>query len=274
MNSKIFTSRKRVSTDQTSRDLYLELLKNCLLGYVYRDRPLATFVDNELNLKPQKFDLEIRRKGLDWPGIAQTMIGEKRLNHLQHCVEQAIAEAIPGDLMETGVWRGGATILMRAVLKAYGITDRTVWVADSFEGLPVPNIKKYPADAGMNLYMFNDKLAVSLEDVRTNFRLYGLLDKQVRFLKGWFRKTLPRCSIKSLAVLRIDGDLYESTMDVLTHLYPRVSTGGYVIIDDYDIHACMRAVDDYRRREQIDSPMTRIDEHGVFWRKASDQSSG
>ena len=76
------------------------------------------------------------------------MIGEKRINNIQFCVEQAIRDGVPGDLIETGVWRGGAVIFMRAILKANSVTDRTVWVADSFEGLPRPDREKYPADAG------------------------------------------------------------------------------------------------------------------------------
>ncbi len=173
---------------------------------------------------------------------------------------------IPGDLIETGVWWGGATIFMRAILKAYGITDRTVWVADSFEGVPPPDAEKYPADAGWDLAQF-DCLAVSLEDVRANFDRYGLLDQQVRFLKGWFRDTLPTAPIEQLAVLRLDGDLYESTMDALSNLYPKLSVGGYAIIDDYMVSACAKAVQDYRRQHGINEKIEVIDTEGIFWRK-------
>ncbi|HUQ75167.1 MAG TPA: TylF/MycF/NovP-related O-methyltransferase, partial [Burkholderiales bacterium] len=197
-----------------ARGLYLNLLKLCLTNFVYGgDADL-------IHGKRQPFDPARRVEGRDWPEQAHTMIGIKRLDNLHFCVQDVLARGVPGDLIETGVWRGGAVILMRGVLKAYGVTDRTVWAADSFEGLPVPNAGQYPLDAGLDFHRFKE-LAVSLEQVQDNLRRYDLLDEQVRFLKGWFRDTLPGAPVQRLAVLRIDGDLYESTMDALTHLYPK-----------------------------------------------------
>ena len=121
---------------------------------------------------------------------------------------------------------------MRALLKAYAVKDRLVWVADSFKGLPVPNPEKYPADTGDRLHEFKE-LAVPLDQVKSNFAKYGLLDNQVRFLKGWFRDTLPNAPVEQLAIIRLDGDMYESTMEALVHLYPKLSRGGYSIVDDY-----------------------------------------
>jgi hypothetical protein len=157
---------------------------------------------------------------------------------------------------------------MRAILKTYGVTDRTVWVADSFEGLPPPNDEKYPADRGL---FFNEirSLAVSLKEVQDNFRAYGLLDDQVKFLKGWFKDTLPVAPIERLAVLRLDGDLYESTMDALRALYHKLSPGGYAIVDDYYIDACRQAVTDFRRDNAIEDPLRIIDRASVFWQKTS-----
>jgi macrocin-O-methyltransferase TylF-like protien len=174
----------------------------------------------------------------------------------------------PGDFVETGVWRGGATMFMRAVLKAYGIKDRCVWVADSFEGLPAPDLTKYPADDGDALQKYNEFLIASLEEVKDNFKRYNLLDDQVRFLKGWFKNTLPAAPIKSLAVLRLDGDMYESTMDALTHLYPKVSRGGYVIIDDYHRESCRQAVTDFRSAHAIDEKIQEMGGRGVYWQTA------
>jgi hypothetical protein len=109
---------------------------------------------------------------------------------------------------------------------------------------------------------------VSLEEVQTNFRRYNLLDEQVRFVKGWFRDTLHRAPVERLAVLRLDGDLYESTMDALTALYPKVQRGGYVIVDDYgDVPACRQAVHDYWQRHGIREEIMPIDQAGVFWMK-------
>ncbi len=245
---------------QTAKQLYLDLLKRCLSNLIYQDR-------SNLEGKDRPFDLGKRVEGQDWPAVAHTMIGIHRLDNLHFCVEDVLARGVPGDLMETSVWRGGATILMRAVLKVNAVTDRVVWVADSFEGLPPPDPEKYPADKGLDLSQFKE-LAVSLEDVQRNFSRYNLLDDQVKFLKGWFRDTLPGAPVKKLAVLRLDGDLYESTMDTLVHMYPKLSLGGYAIVDDYeDIHQCKQAVLDYRAKHGMDEEIMPIDGHGVFWRK-------
>ena len=103
------------------------------------------------------------------------MIGLKRLDNLRLCVENVLENDIPGDLIKTGVWRRGATVFMRAILQVHGVTDRIVWAADSFEGLLPPNPEKYPADEGDRHYT-KDFLRVSLDEVRTNFARYGLLD--------------------------------------------------------------------------------------------------
>jgi len=243
------------------RQLYLDLLKRTLSNTIYADENVASF-------QPPGFDLALRSEGADWPKCAHTMIGLKRLDNLQYCVEDALARHVTGDLVETGVWRGGTVIFMRAILKAYGITDRRVWAADSFQGLPYPDPERYSQDAG-DLHHGYDFLAVSLEEVQENFRRYGLLDDRVRFLKGWFRDTLPTAPIERIAVLRLDGDMYESTWEALTTLYPKVSVGGYTIIDDYNaVRGCREAVDDYRRREGIADEITKIDWAGAFWRRS------
>ena len=208
-----------------------------------------------------------RQVGRDWPVLAHTMIGMKRMENLQYCVEDVLRQHVPGDLIETGVWRGGATIFMRAILKAYGINDRRVWVADSFAGLPPPDPGKYPADADDKHHTITP-LAVSLEEVRENFKRYGLLDDQVCFLKGWFKDTLPNAPLNRLAVVRLDGDMYESTMDGLTNLYPKLSVGGYLIVDDFGaVPGCRKAVEDFRQANGITESIRQIDWGGVFWRR-------
>ncbi|MFY7999256.1 MAG: TylF/MycF family methyltransferase [Candidatus Kapaibacteriota bacterium] len=214
-----------------------------------------------------KFDPNLRAVGKDWPPLADTMIGLKRLDNIQFCIEDILQNNIPGDLIETGVWRGGAVIFMRGVLKSYNVTDRIVWAADSFSGLPSPNTEKYPQDAGDPHHLWSDFLGVSLETVQRNFRRYGLLDEQVRFLKGWFKDTLPSAPIEQLALLRLDGDMYESTMDALVHLYPKLAVGGYVIVDDYFLKGCSQAIHDYRAQHNIDDEMIPIDWASVYWRK-------
>ena len=90
-------------------------------------------------MRKNPFGQRKRDLGLDWPAEAETMIGMQRLTSLQHCVETVLADDVPGDLVECGVWRGGAGILMRAVLSAYEDETRRVWLADSFEGVPLPD---------------------------------------------------------------------------------------------------------------------------------------
>ena len=173
---------------------------------------------------------------------------------------------LAGDFVETGVWRGGSVMWMKALLDTHGVTDRTVWCADSFEGLPPPNATDKAIDPGSD-FSDRDYLAVSLEAVQANFRRYGLLDQRVRFLKGWFKDTLPTSPIQQVSILRLDGDLYESTMDALTALYPRVAPGGFVIVDDYNTWpGCKKAVTDYRASVGDDAPIQTIDGAAVYWR--------
>jgi len=244
--------------------LYLDLLKGCLTRLIFPDSCV------NLDLVPTgAFDPEARRNGQDWPSEAETMIGWKRLDSLQTCIEDILRNNTPGDLFEAGVWRGGASILMRGVLKAYGDTHRIVWLADSFQGLPHADAVRYPADAGDRLADFNAYLGVPLQEVKNNFARYGLLDEQVRFLAGWFRDTLPGAPVERIAVLRLDGDMYESTMDILESLYWRVSPGGYVVIDDYGALAnCKAAVHDFRDKHRITERIQPIDWTGVLWQRS------
>ena len=235
-----------------TKSLYLNLLKLALTDSIY---------DSKYESRTAK------QHGNMWPLRALTMIGLKRLDNIQFCMEDAIKNNVPGDFIEAGAWRGGATIFMRAVLKANGETTRKVWVADSFEGLPPPDPKNYPADKEMKLY--KEPLAVSEEQVKQNFERFGLLDSQVIFLKGFFKNSLPKAPIDKLAVLRIDADLYESTLEALTYLYPKLSRGGYVIIDDYNtIDPCHAATDFYRTQNSIQGKILGIDESGVYWQKS------
>jgi O-methyltransferase len=289
----------------SSAELYLDLIKRCLTDSIFLDDPLANYREYrqkrakalwkrlfmswlikiltrrqlkivepysipwiasyaDLTLKQVA---EMRENGRDWPARAHTMIGMKRLNNLQYCVETALKDSIPGDLIETGVWRGGACIFMRAILKAHNESERRVWVADSFAGLPSPNEAEYSADAGDQHHSYSDWLAVSKTEVAKNFSCYGLLDEQVVFLEGWFKDTLPTAPITSLAVMRLDGDMYESTTQALDALYHKLSPGGFVIIDDYCLEPCAKAVNDFRSRQNIDDPIREIDGSGVYWRR-------
>ncbi len=275
------------ANDENRAGLYLDLMKRCLTNLIYYEQecpdpmswnngPNGAILEKLTRLftrgGPEAADPHDRRKtnrvlGRDWPLLAHTMIGLKRLDNLQYCIEQVIKDDVPGDLIETGVWRGGAVIFMRAVLKAHGVTGRKVFAADSFAGMPKPDEARYPQDKGLNFYKHNE-LAVSLEQVKRNFGKYGLLDEQVCFLKGWFKETLPGAPIEKLAVLRLDGDLYESTTDALNNLYHKLSIGGFLIVDDYGaVKSCKAAVHDFREGRAIREEMLPIDGSGVYWRK-------
>ncbi|MBO0675911.1 TylF/MycF family methyltransferase [Mycolicibacterium sp. S2-37] len=267
-------------TDHDVRSLYLDLLRRNLTRYGMSERiPSEWPLRRRLLLKTVNTLTPVfrgsgtsehaaRDLGLDWPAEAETMIGMQRLTSLQHCVETVLEDDIPGDLIECGVWRGGACILMRAVLVAYGDHTRSVWLADSFQGVPRSDPANYKADRGIRADFAAGILGVSEEQVRANFARYGLLDDRVRFLPGWFKDTLRDAPIDRISVLRLDGDLYESTIQALDALYPRLSPGGFCIIDDYSaVKACEKAVTDYRAAHGITTAIIDIDGTGVLWRK-------
>ncbi len=236
-------------------------MERCLLNTIYEDRPVDPWSGGA-------FRPELRQLGRDWPSVAHTMIGYRRLNNFRTLIETVIQNKVPGDIIETGVWRGGACIMARAVLKAHNIDDRTVWVADSFEGLPPPD-PAFPADAGDRHHQWKE-LAVSLEQVQENFQKYDLLDQQVKFLKGWFKDTLPNAPFTKLAVMRLDGDMYQSTIEAITALYDKLEHGGFVIVDDYGaVAACQKAITDFREQRNISDPIINIDDIGVYWQKSS-----
>src|SRR4030042_659962 len=233
--------------DRDAHDLYLDLMKRVLSYSLWEDPgiPIETFIYKKSFLqrflkktlvkcldifgyqavKIQKANESDKVEGRIWPLYAETMIGLRRLDNIQFCIESVLSNNIQGDLIEAGVWRGGASIFMKAVLVANRSIDRRVFVADSFEGLPRPDEKKYPLDRG-DIHHTEKYLSVSIDEVKNNFLKYGLLDDKVIFLKGWFKDTLVSAPIEKLSVLRIDADMYESTNDVLFNLYPKLSDGG------------------------------------------------
>ena len=191
------------------------------------------------------------------------MIGTKRLMNVEESLRQVVKNKIPGDFIECGVWRGGGSLYARAVLHALGVTDRKIWLADSFSGLPAPRTKNDDIMWSRQVY-----LRVPLDEVKENFRAFGLLDDQVQFCEGYFVDSLPKCPIKDLAVLRMDGDMYESTMDQLFNLYSKLRVGGILIIDDFSVPPCRRAINDFRKWHDINESIVPIgDDVGVYWVK-------
>jgi O-methyltransferase len=200
---------------------------------------------------------------------AETLIGPAGLDNLQHCIEDVLSRGVPGDFIEAGVWRGGSVIFMRGALEAHGDDTRTVWAADSFRGLPSQDVSRYPQDAGERDWASEGWLSVSLDEVKQAFARYGLLDDRVRFLVGWFHETLPSAPIERLALMRLDGDMYGSTMDALRFLYPKLSPAGYVIVDDYWLPGCREAVDEYRAEHGITEELVPVDRAIVYWQRAA-----
>ncbi|HEX5365427.1 MAG TPA: TylF/MycF/NovP-related O-methyltransferase [Acidimicrobiales bacterium] len=270
-------------------DLYLDLLardltRDLFLDEEVRDVDLRTWPGGEPEglrdlLRARRWrvvgpgaDRATRAVGNDWPPRAETMVGLERLANVRRLVTAALEAGVAGDLVETGVWRGGTAIYMRAVLAALGDRSRTVWACDSFEGLPEADAERYPMDVPLRLHEHR-ALAVGLAEVQANFERYGLLDEQVRFVPGWFRDTLPRLAteVGAIAVLRLDGDMYESTIDALANLEPLVAPGGYVIVDDHGgIEACRQAVSDHRRARGIVAPIHEVDWTAVWWQTPPD----
>jgi hypothetical protein len=264
------------------RRLYLDLMKRALTHTLYRPMDIrweegeGGYVGGDdlresviAEISKADFDwVEVRANGRDWPRFAQTMVGMQRLQNVEDCLEQVIADGVAGDLIETGVWRGGVAIFMRAILAAYDERDRIVFAADSFEGLPPPDTDAFPADAGSRLHTAT-ALSIPRSEVEQNFELYGLLDDRVRFLEGWFKDTLPSVRDRTWSLVRLDGDMYESTMDALTNLYPGLAVGGFLIVDDYTFGPCRQAVEDYRGAHGIREPVVPIDWLGAYWRRTA-----
>src|SRR5450432_1013418 len=258
-------STEKAANSEVPRSLYLSLLKRSLTNTLFEAEPDPD--EDEFRFVRERANHYVK-------GAALSMLPLVRLDNIESCIVDVLENGVPGDLIETGVWRGGATIFMRAVLKAYGVTDRAVWAADSFEGLPTPDAEKFPLEAKVQLGPVMQKaynnLMVSLEEVNRNFQAYALLDDQVHFLKGWFKDTLPTAPIRTLALLRLDGDFYESTRDSLVSLYDRVSVGGYVIVDDYGEESwtyCRRAVDEFREERGIVEPLFKVDSKCTYWKR-------
>jgi O-methyltransferase len=250
------------------RRAYLELLKLCLCdlagaGTVSVGRtPEGEVMSREL----AGDQLRLRAAGMDWPLHGLTMVGLRRLDDLQACVESILRERIEGDLIEAGVWRGGASILMRATLDSFGASDRTVWVADSFEGFPDAADVGHPDDLGAF-----DFLAVPLESVRAAFARFGL-DAGTRFVEGFFEDTLPQLVDRTWSLIRLDADTYDATQLALQCLYPGLAVGGYLLVDDYGaLDECAAAVEDFRRQHRITEPLEKVDWTGVRWRRESAQ---
>lgn len=257
---------------QSLRLAYLDLLKLtlCDLAGTRTTSVTRTLEGDVMSRELEGEQLRFRTAGMDWPLHGMTMVGLARLDDLQACVESVVADGVEGDVIEAGTWRGGASMLMRATLNTLGRQDRSVYVADSFQGFP--QIDRDPSDGydlGVDLAAC-DYLAIPLEEVRANFARLGL-DEGVTFIPGFFEDTLLTLGDRRWSIARLDGDTYDATRFSLEALYPNLSAGGYLIIDDYvQIDQCREAVDDFRRERGIAAPLEHVDWSGARWRRVDE----
>lgn len=272
-----------------ARQLYIELLKATVRNTPYPIAPappteaeLASAKEIIANLAAKYGDrapkiepITVCRVIQASRPVAHTLADRAQVDNVHDLIERILEAKVPGDFIEAGVYRGGITILMRGILKAHEVTDRRVFAADSFMGLPVPT--KVEDAIAHEVLRFADHFRVSADEVRATFQRYGLLDDQVVLLEGWFRDTLPNAPIEKLALMRLDGDYYESTLEAITALYPKLSVGGFIIVDDYGMPVgCKQAIDEYRERHGIRTPMLPVVARGlptssgaptVYWQK-------
>jgi O-methyltransferase len=250
------------------RKAYLDLLKLTLCDLANaRTESVMLTIDHTGMFSKQSTAEELvhRATGMHWSLHGLTMVGLTRLDDLQQCVESIVHDGVEGEVIEAGVWRGGASMLMRATLDSLG-DDRTIWLADSFEGFPEPDEDAFPADQERDLSRF-DFLSVPVEEVRANFARLGL-DHGLKFVPGFFDETMPSLRGGSWCLVRLDSDTYEGTRLALDSLYPGLSVGGHLIIDDYHLlPECQRAVDDYRSEHGVAEPLESVDWNSARWRR-------
>jgi len=215
-----------------------------------------------------------------------SMCGPREIEQMYVLLLNIVANQVPGDIVETGVWKGGMGMWMKAVLNHFSLDGkdalgptRQLWLFDAFGEFPQPEkhlladgeeIPTHEKDLSVHALtkIMYDKPVIA-ENVRSNFQNLGLLDERVKLVKGLFSKTIPAAlsRIQKLAILRIDNDYYDSVLFVLENLYDLLSPGGFVVIDDYNnpVLGCQDAVHHFRSKYQITSPI--IDRYGgsVYW---------
>jgi O-methyltransferase len=186
-----------------------------------------------------------------------SMLPEERLVHLGQVVQAILAADVPGAFVECGVWRGGASFLMADLLRRAHVSDRTVWLCDSFEGHRPPEeidgLKALEYARNTDSPAYRDNCRVALESVQQSAQKLGLTG-HTRFVKGWFDETLPasREQMGPIALLRIDCDWHASVRCCLEQLYDQISPGGFIILDDYfDYDGCAIAVHEWLAERRL-----------------------
>eukprot|EP00577_Skeletonema_sp_RCC1716_P021169 CAMPEP_0113395114 /NCGR_PEP_ID=MMETSP0013_2-20120614/12967_1 /TAXON_ID=2843 ORGANISM="Skeletonema costatum, Strain 1716" /NCGR_SAMPLE_ID=MMETSP0013_2 /ASSEMBLY_ACC=CAM_ASM_000158 /LENGTH=366 /DNA_ID=CAMNT_0000279195 /DNA_START=2597 /DNA_END=3697 /DNA_ORIENTATION=+ /assembly_acc=CAM_ASM_000158 len=262
---------KDLSPKEHAALMYIDMIKTFVSGRVFRNAELSVVPRLGPNMLPTiRFNEAKRDGGRDWTFAGDTMTGQKRLDNVHALLKDVIENKVIGDYIETGVWRGGSSVLAKAVLEVLDPnSNRVSYVCDSFMGLPPGEKKLSKKDAGWDNTPY---LEVASDIVANNFIKYGLLDSNVIFAKGFFNETMPPLAekIKSLSIMRLDGDMYESTVDVLYHLYDKLSIGGYVIMDDWFGFPSKTACEDFFAVHGIEPEIIPIDDISAYWKKAED----
>lgn len=200
------------------------------------------------------------------------MVSNARLRNVYDVARLLEDRRVLGAFVECGVWRGGSAAVMAAVTAKAG-SGRSVWLLDSFEGLPEPTeldggeATAYAGQRNSGKLQPIEQLVAPIDDVREVMRKVGIDERALVFRKGWFQDTLPqaRGEIGPIALLRLDGDWYESTKVCLEQLYDLVAPGGAVVIDDYDYwEGCRRAVDEFLARQPSPVHLLPVRKHGLF----------
>lgn len=194
-----------------------------------------------------------------------TMTSIEKLFALYKAVEFCERNAITGDFVECGVWRGGSAMMMALALRHFGSTDRRLVLYDTFEGMSAPTAMDKTFDgqdaasllrttaryAGRNVWCYS-----TLEEVRENLATCGYPEDRVTYVRGKVEDTIPRDLPSSIALLRLDTDWYESTRHELVHLYPLLVPSGVLIIDDYGHwQGARQAVDEFFASPSSGAPM-------------------
>jgi len=239
------------------REAYLELIKRAVTNYAYLggDSAFENFrCVNHYDLKNAQWKIDPVSKPL-------SLLTKNQLDLIEKIAVALEQRKVPGDFIEAGIWRGGAVILMRALIDAYEMQGRRVFAADSFAGIP-RNVKGRddPVD------LWKDRWIAPLDEVRHNIARFGLLDDRVVFVPGFFADSLKTLSGERFSLVRLDSDSYDSVETSLEYLYPLLSRGGVIILDDWHLDGCKAAVADYRKRYGIDDKIYVFDGN-AYWTK-------
>ena len=202
---------------------------------------------------------------------AFTMTSPERLHSLIRAVEYVVRNDIPGDVVECGVWKGGSMMAVASTLLELGTVDRALYLFDTFEGMTSPEEldRTFRGDRASDLMATADReqswiWAVSaLDEVKAAMDKVGYDRDKVVYVQGDVADTLPRSAPPTISLLRLDTDWYKSTWHELEHLYPRLSVGGVLIIDDYGHwEGARRAVDEFIEAKGLRLFLSRIDYTG------------